>query len=583
MEYTNTQMFKDLWMFIRPYKKRFWLGTFFRIANDVLYLFIPWILSKIITFVATYKTGDDLNYLVKLMGATVIIALLHHIGRDIAKYLIYPIAEKAALDARLATLQHMYKLNAEWHEHENSGNKMKRIETGGEGIDKIIRTYVDLVIESTINIVFIAVVFASINWKLNIMFLIFFPTHYFLSRKLTKRASNQSKLVNIAWEEFDGFSFETLNNISTVKSLGIEKNILPYLENYGRKLYKNIRLRIKYFRTREGILNVYQELFRLMMVFFTVWQVIQGRLTIGVIALVMFYFEKIESSAREYSDSYHEFIISKIGLLRIKEILDEKPAIEMTGTETFKRDWHEMKLEDVSFAYHGKNILNHLSLTIKRGEKIGIVGISGTGKSTLFKLLLKLYMPSLGSISFDSTTLHDIKRSSYIPHIAVVPQDTELFNLSLKDNIIISRTGALNQKEEDTLFDLAIKTAHVDDFIPKLPQGVDSLIGEKGIKLSGGERQRVGLARAIFKQPEMLLLDEATSHLDSESEEKIQQALSDFFKDITAIIIAHRLSTIKKMDRIFVIKKGEIAEVGTFDELLALQGEFYKLWQRQKF
>lgn len=576
-------MLKDLWGFIKPYSKRFWIGTLLRASNDIIYLFVPYIISRIITIAAAQPGIGDLRQLIILMAIALLFSVYHYAGRDLAKYFIYPIAEKAEVDSKLAALKHMYALDSAWHSRENSGNKMKRLETGGNGINKIIRVYVDLVIESTVNIFFITAVFGALNWKLNFMFLVFFPTYFLLSSALTKKASTQLRIVNIEWEKFDGFSFETLNNISTIKSLGIAKNIMPYLENLGRKLYEGMRICVKYFRIREGILGVYQGLFGLAMVFFSVLEVIQGRFEIGVIALVMLYFNKIESSAREYSDTYHEFILAKIGLMRLKEILDEKPIMEDQGDKMFKRNWKILTLENIGFAYHGKNVLNDLTLEIKRGEKIGIVGISGTGKSTLFKLLLKLYSPSGGKILFDLTDLREIKRKSYIANVAVVPQETELFNLSLRDNITIAGAPGINRAEQEKFFNTAVKTAHVDDFIPKLPEGADSLIGEKGIKLSGGERQRVGLARAIFKQPDILLLDEATSHLDSESEEKIRAALEKFFENITAVVIAHRLSTIKKMDRIFVIQRGAVAEAGSFDELLEKKGEFWKLWQRQKF
>ncbi len=217
-------------------------------------------------------------------------------------------------------------------------------------------------------------------------------------------------------------------------------------------------------------------------------------------------------------------------------------------------------------------------MEIKKGEKIGIVGISGTGKSTLFKLILKLYNNYQGEILFDKDSLHDIKRSSYMQKVAVVPQETELFNLSLKDNITLSQ-----DETNEALLQKSLDIAHVKDFSHKLAEGIDSLVGEKGIKLSGGEKQRVGIARAIYRQPELLLLDEATSHLDIESEKKIQEALHTFLKDITAIVIAHRLSTIKEMDRIVVMDQGEVLEVGSFQALIDKKGAFYTLWEKQKF
>ena len=209
-------------------------------------------------------------------------------------------------------------------------------------------------------------------------------------------------------------------------------------------------------------------------------------------------------------------------------------------------------------------MLKNISFEIKRGERIGIVGLSGAGKSTLIKLLLKEHESYTGDILFDDVSIREMRKSSYLKRVAVVLQDTEVFNFSLKENITIASQETENEFER--LQD-ALHTAHITDFIKRLPDGINTLIGEKGVKLSGGERQRLGIARAIYKKPEILFLDEATSHLDLESEEKIQDSLHKFFKQVTAVVIAHRLSTIREMDRVLVIEHGRIIDSGTFDEL----------------
>lgn len=216
---------------------------------------------------------------------------------------------------------------------------------------------------------------------------------------------------------------------------------------------------------------------------------------------------------------------------------------------------------------------------MRRGEKVGIVGFSGAGKSTLFKLLLKEREEFKGDILFDGVSIKQISKNDYFKQISVVLQDTEVFSFSLKDNITITNA---KEKLNQSLLEQALSAAHISDMIDKLPQGLNTLIGEKGIKLSGGERQRLGIARAIFKKPQILLLDEATSHLDLESEEKIRNSLHKFFENVTAIVIAHRLTTIKEMDKILVIEDGRLIESGNFEKLYASQGRFYKLWEKQK-
>jgi ABC-type multidrug transport system fused ATPase/permease subunit len=282
----------------------------------------------------------------------------------------------------------------------------------------------------------------------------------------------------------------------------------------------------------------------------------------------------------ELADRAEDFAVAKNAVYRMQMILKTPVTIDdETGKVQFPDTWHSITFNDVSFSYQEKPVLERISFTVKRGEKVGIVGLSGAGKSTLFKLLLKEHESYTGEILFDDIPLRQISKKDYFNHLAVVLQETELFNTSLRENITIT-----NQKEEhnDALLQRAIEVAHVDNFMAKLPEGVDTIIGDRGVRLSGGEKQRVGLARAIFKDPEILLLDEATSHLDIESEEKIQDSLHQFLENVTAIVIAHRLTTIKEMDTIIVIENGAIIESGSFSDLFAAKGRFFAWWEKQK-
>ncbi len=255
---------------------------------------------------------------------------------------------------------------------------------------------------------------------------------------------------------------------------------------------------------------------------------------------------------------------AKVDVGRLADIFNEPITIDKEqGKVAFPTDWDGIHLRNLSFAYSKNAVLTDLSLDIKKGEKVGIVGLSGAGKSTLFKLLLKEYEGTEPSILIGDVPLRDIKKSNYVQHVAAVLQDTEVFNMSVRENIILANA----EREHDAeALQKAISISHVQDFLSKLPEGVETLIGEKGVKLSGGERQRLGIARAVFKDPEILFLDEATSHLDVESEQKIQDSLKHFFRDVTAVVIEH----------------GKILETGTFDELHAKDGRFREFWDKQR-
>lgn len=312
------------------------------------------------------------------------------------------------------------------------------------------------------------------------------------------------------------------------------------------------------------------------------WGIMSGTKNIALLILFIEYFHKMWENIEELSMVTLDFVVAKYGISRMSDILAEPVRIDTErGKTSFPMQWEQLEVRGVTFGYTAKqSVLSDISFSVRRGEKIGIVGLSGAGKSTLFKLLLKEHENYEGEILIDSVPLRTIKRSSYFDHTAVVLQETEVFNFSLRDNVTLARP---QEENNAALLQKALQTAHVTDFLDHLPQGIDTMIGEKGVKLSGGEKQRVGIARAIFKQPNLLFLDEATSHLDLESEEKIRDSLHHFFQEnVTAIVIAHRLSTIKEMDRILVLENGRIIEEGSFRELYDRKGRFYELWEKQK-
>lgn len=576
LPYRNRDLIRDLGSFAKPYKKQFFIGTLIRIISDVAWLYPAIAIGLLIDYMTENPTTFNVSYIATVMGLFLIASFLHYVGRDIAKYFIYQVAERSSLDAAYQALKHLMNLDIEWHEKENSGNKMKRIAHGQEGINNLIRLFVDLVVESSINVVFIVFILAGFDIVIALAMSLYVISYYVLSLILLTKAKDQSHIVNVEEEYVQGQYFEIINNIATVKWMGLNKSLLKNFKKVLNKLMKEIRLRIKYFRRRSASLGLFNEVFRVTLFVYIVYGISQGNYGVGLLAIFLNYFTKMQLAADEFAIVSSEFIIQKIRISRMMDILQEEPTVEKTGSKKFPKNWKTLQLKDLSFSYQKSRYLSDINLTIKRGEKIGIVGLSGAGKTTLFKLMLNLYEDYEGQILFDKTPLSEVKRSSYLKHTAVVLQETEVFNLSLADNVTLA-----GEKQDQKQLDKAIKVAHVKEFLPKLKHGVDTVIGEKGIKLSGGEKQRVGIARAVYKNPQILFLDEATSHLDIDSEEMIQDSLKTFFSDITAIVIAHRLSTIKEMDRIIVMKAGRIIEQGSFHYLMRKKGEFARLWKKQ--
>ena len=308
----------------------------------------------------------------------------------------------------------------------------------------------------------------------------------------------------------------------------------------------------------------------------TLW--LQGQISTGTVVLIETYMVIVSNNLWEFGNSLTRFMKSIADMQEMVDIFEIIPDIlDPKNPEALKMKEGRIIFHNVSFKYQmGEEVLTDFNLDIKPGERVGIVGHSGAGKSTITKLLLRFNDITKGSITIDGQDIRNVTQDDLRSVISYVPQEPILFHRPIKENI---NYGKIDASQEEVI-DVAIK-AHADDFISKLPKGYDTLVGERGVKLSGGERQRVAIARAMLKDSPILMLDEATSSLDSISESYIQDAFTELMKGKTTIVIAHRLSTIQKMDRIIVLDKGKIVEEGTHKELLSKDGLYADLWNHQ--
>ncbi len=579
-EYSTKAFAKDLAEFFRPYKGRLMFATFMRMLSDVAWLYPDYALATIITLCATWKTGDSVVPMEYLLGGWALAAMIRYGCQYISRIQGFYAAERVALNVQEEAMEHLFALDLAWHEQENSGNKLKRIVRGGESFDKIVRIWLNTMIFIIVNFIGMTWILATVDTFISLVVIVFIVSFYALSSILRKPAVMAAREVNKREEEFSGVLFEGINNIRTAKVLGMTKSMMDIVRRSSKIVFGATLFRIGKFQRKNVLLGLYAAVFRLTAVAYIVYGITNGQYEVGFLVLFYGYFSRILDSVLELADVSEDYSIAKFAIGRVMNIL-RAPAYRegKDATKEFPKDWKAIALKNVSFAYGADQVLHDISFTIRRGERIGIIGLSGAGKSTLFKLLLKENENYTGEILVDDIPLRKIKKGSYYQRATVVLQETEVFNFSLKENIAIANP---KHKTDERALKRALDIAHVTSFLNRLPQGLETLIGEKGVKLSGGERQRVGIARAIFKEPDVLFLDEATSHLDLESEEKIRDSLHVFFQDVTAVVIAHRLTTVKEMDRILVLEGGRLIEQGTFQDLYGKRGRFFELWEKQK-
>jgi ABC-type multidrug transport system fused ATPase/permease subunit len=578
--YTNRQFLSDLWRFIRPYRARFWVATALRAIGDLTNLWPAYALAVLVTFFTTWQPGEPLTFpwiIIAIWFASSFVYSGSHHG---AKYLGYTLAERAGTDALSAGVKQLGELDASWHEKEGSGTKIKRVQRGRDAVIKSLRVWYSNVIEIVINFIGTSLIITQTDWFTGALYGGLIISYTGIAYLFTRKTVNAAHREGIEEEKVQNVAFDLVSNIRTVRVLDIARHLFTRFTAAVQTLFDRIHERVFAFQSQGVTLSLWYGLYKIGVFAFIVYGISKGQLEVGFLILFNGYSVKVRESAQEIVEVTQEYLVAKNSLSRLHETLEAPVRSGLSAPAAFPTDWSAITVNNLEFAYEASNpVLRGISFSVKRGERIGIVGSSGAGKSTIFKLLLKEYDNFKGDILINDVPIQQVNERSYFDKVAVVLQDTEVFNLSLRENIVTARP---NVEVDPKLFEHADAVSYVKDFVHKLPSGYETVIGERGFKLSVGERQRVGIARAILKQPDILLLDEATSHLDLESEEKIRASLHTVFQGMTAIVIAHRLTTIKEMDRILVIEDGKIVEEGSFNALHKKKGRFYDLWEKQR-
>lgn len=542
----------------------------------------PLILGKIVDFFTKYKAGDSLTTFYGLIGFLVTMQIIVSYVRLSTKRKLGDMMSKISYKARIKGFNILMSMSLAWHDSENTGNKFQRIQNGLSQLSTSTRLINNDVFRTITNIIGMTIVLAFI--KATYIFLIFIYVIIFalLLKHYYKLISELQNKQNQAIEKASGAYIEGLGNILTLKSSGAGIKFGKSIANIEeiRKQHEILTRKVSI-----GTWQLFQAFNGIMAGIFLLFvgqDVVTATVSVGSIIILFGYLQQLTSNASDVLDTYDQLILAKSGIGRMMEIYWSNPAPQ-GGNKLFPQQWSSISLQNAYFEYkkdYEQTIpsLNNINMVIEKNTKIGIVGKTGSGKSTIAKILMGLYQLDSGTYKIGETNFYDINHDYVTDHIAIVLQDSEMFNLSIKENVTLMRTIS------PELFERAIHISQLESVIDKLPNRLETIIGEKGYHLSGGERQRVGIARAICRDPEIIIFDEATSSLDSQTENKIQSSLENELTKKTMIFIAHRISTLKNTDLIYVFKEGSIAEEGTYQKLLtnrkSLFSQLYSLQEK---
>lgn len=572
---SDLTLYRRFFRYIWQYKLQLFLGSSTIFFQSFLQVIIPQITRYVIDVIIPNQRFD----LIPWLGLSIATIALLMGGLNFARsYMMSFVGQKTIYDIRNELYQHLQHLSLNFFENQRTGTLMTRIIRDVDSLEKLVTTDVAEIVAEIFTFMVIVTYLIYADWQLTILILLTLPLMIYLTHYFGQKMRGAYQGVQVQGAEMNNHLQESLSNIKLIKSCANEKY---EIKRFSERNRENMQANLYAVQLSSGfapVIDFMNHLGHITVLAYGSWEVMQGRMTIGDLTAFLAYLNHVNQPAKRFSKVLHVIQKGATALERVFETLDTQPEVkEKPDALTLPQIQGHIHWEGVEFAYNSHQpVIENFCLDIQAGMTVALVGASGAGKTTLANLAVRFYDPQKGRILIDGYDIRDVTLHSLRSQMGIVCQETLLLHGTVRENIAY---GKRNVNDEEIIS--AAKIAHAHEFIMALPQGYQTVTGERGVKLSGGQRQRIAIARTLIKDPRFLILDEATSALDTESEYLIKEALQELLKNRTCLVIAHRLSTIQNADLIVVLEKGQIMETGTHNQLLAQGGRYAHLHSLQ--
>jgi len=572
-----------LYQYSKQYWKLFAVALLLAATNQIFSLLDPLIFRHVIDSYATryhqYTQTQFIRGAGLLLLAAVAVAFVSRVAKNFQDYFVNVIVQRLGASMYSDGIRHSLDLPYQVFEDQRSGETLGKLQKVRSDVERFITAAINVIFISLVGIVFVMIYAFRVHWSIAPAFLITVPLLGIISSVLSKRIKKMQKTIVAETTALAGSTTESLRNIELVKSLGLAHQEVVRLNGITGKILKLELKKVKYLRSLSFIQGTAVNALRTSILFLMLYLIFRQEITIGQFFSLLIYSFFIFGPLQELGNVINIYRETEVSLQNFQQILDTprdpKPAAPEPVDELMT-----LQFERVSFQHQSSTCLalDEIGFSAARGDTIAFVGPSGAGKSTLVKLLVGLYAPKSGEILYNGIPSNRVDLDVLREKIGFVTQDTQLFSGSIRENLLF-----VNPKATDAECMEVLNQAAAHSLLSRADRGLDTLIGEGGVKVSGGEKQRLSIARALLRHPQLLVFDEATSSLDSLTEEEISRTIREVAtnQEAITILIAHRLSTVMHADRIYVLERGKIVEYGRHAELLDQKGLYYAMWRQQ--